>query len=521
MSATEAASLAEAASRGKAATRRQIRGSSLLLAGRLLSKGATLAIQVLIVRHLTKSEFGAFAYGLSVVSVVQTIVTFGLDRAVTRFVPIFHERGEYRKLFGTFFMVVGSLLVVGLVAVGCTFALYAFAGDALVADPLARSLLLVLVFLAPIDAIDAVLVGMFAVFAKPRAIFVRRYLLAPVLRLAVVLALVLGGFSVYFLAVGWVASSLVGVAVCTVLLVQLLRQEGLLGRARLREIEIPWRPVLSFTLPLLSSDLLFAAMHVMDTVLLERFHGTTAVAGYRAVYPAANLNTLVFASFGTLFTPLAARMFARDDRAGIDHLYWQTAVWIAVLSFPIFIATFSFAEPVTVLLFGDAYRDSALILAILAVGQYVNAATGMNGLTLKVYGKLKYVFLLNVATLVVTVAVNLILIPPYGALGAALGTTATLLVHNFLKQAGVGAYTGVRFFDPHYLRVYGLIAGTAAVLFATRRAFEAPLALDVALAVLGSLVVLRGSRRLLDFETTLPELGRIPLLARLLGRRKA
>jgi O-antigen/teichoic acid export membrane protein len=493
----------------------------MLLAGRLLSKGATLAIQVLIVRYLAKSEFGAFAYGLSVVAVVQTVVTFGLDRAVTRFIPIYHERGEYAKVFGTFFMVVGSLFGLGLLAVGSTLALLSFAGDSLVADPLARSLLLVLVFLAPIDAIDAVLVGMFAVFAKPRAIFVRRYLLAPVLRISVVLALVLGGFGVHFLAAGWVVSSLLGVAVCTVLLVQLLRQEGLLGRVRLREIEVPWRSVLAFTLPLLSSDLLFSAMHVMDTVLLERFHGTTGVAGYRAVYGAANLNALVFASFGTLFTPLAARMFARDDRAGIDNLYWQSAVWIAVLSFPVFLLTFSFAEPVTVLLFGDVYRDSALILAILALGQYANSAFGMNGLTLKVYGKLKYVFLLNLATLAVTVVVNLILIPPFGALGAAVGTTTTLLVHNVLKRAGVGMYTGVRFFDPRYLRVYGLIAGTAGLLFAVQRSHPMPLAVGLVLTALGSLVVLRGSRRLLDFETTLPELGRIPLLARLLGRRKA
>src|SRR3989304_2937288 len=53
--------------RADAATRRQLRGSSLLLAGRLLSKGANLAIQVLIVRHLARSEFGAFAWGISIV----------------------------------------------------------------------------------------------------------------------------------------------------------------------------------------------------------------------------------------------------------------------------------------------------------------------------------------------------------------------------------------------------------------------------------------------------------------------
>ena len=47
---------------GSAATRQQIRGSSLLLTGRLLSLAVNFATQVLIVRYLSKTDFGAFAH---------------------------------------------------------------------------------------------------------------------------------------------------------------------------------------------------------------------------------------------------------------------------------------------------------------------------------------------------------------------------------------------------------------------------------------------------------------------------
>jgi hypothetical protein len=77
-------------------TRRQIRGSSLLLVGRFLSRGVTFAVQILIVRYLSKSDYGAFAYALSIVTLGTTVVTFGLDRAITRFVPIAgHNRGDF------------------------------------------------------------------------------------------------------------------------------------------------------------------------------------------------------------------------------------------------------------------------------------------------------------------------------------------------------------------------------------------------------------------------------------------
>ena len=79
-------------------TSRQIRGSSLMLVGRSLSLAVNFAIQILIVWHLSKANYGAFAYALSFVTLGQTLVTFGLDRATTRFVPIFHEQRDYGKL---------------------------------------------------------------------------------------------------------------------------------------------------------------------------------------------------------------------------------------------------------------------------------------------------------------------------------------------------------------------------------------------------------------------------------------
>ena len=88
------------ASTAQEATRKQIRGSSLLLIGRFLSLGVNFGIQIMIVRYLSKADYGAFAYALSIVSVGASIVSFGLDRSITRFIPIYEEDREYDKLWG-------------------------------------------------------------------------------------------------------------------------------------------------------------------------------------------------------------------------------------------------------------------------------------------------------------------------------------------------------------------------------------------------------------------------------------
>lgn len=501
----------------QSATRRQIRGSSLLLVGQFLSKGVNFVVQVLIVRYLAKSDYGAFAYALSIVTLGETVVTFGLDRAVTRFVPIYHERGEYNKVFGTLLMVVSTILALGLSLILVLYGFQHRIARSFVSDDMAFALLLTLIFLSPIQAFDTVLTGLLAVFSSPRAIFFRKYILGPGLKLAIVVLLILRRSDVFFLAQGYVVAGLVGIAVYVVLLWRLWQQEQLWQHVRLQGITIPVVEVLTFTVPLLTSDLVYTVMNTVDAILLERFQGTVDVAALRAVQPTAKLNQLVLSSFALLFTPLAARLFAREDREAVNDLYWQNAVWTAVASFPVFVLTFSLAKPITLLLYGARYRESAVILALLSCGYYFNAALGQNGLTLKVYGKVRYVVVINILAAVLNLVLNLLLIPRYGALGAAVGTFTTMVIFNLLKQAGLAMGTGVRLLEPRYVRVYLSIAGGALGLLVLQWLVEMPVVVSVGLAAVVSLMIVRLNRATLRVGEMFPELLRIPLVRHIVG----
>lgn len=505
--------------RKKTETERQLRGSSLLLIGRILSKGVGFIVQILTVRYLAKSDYGAFAYALSIVAMGETIATFGLDRAVTRFLPIYHEQRDYGKMFGTLFLVLSTIVSLGVAMILVFYGLQGFISQNFINDQLAVSLLLILIFLAPVQALDTILNGLFAVFSKPTAIFFRKYVLGPVLKLSVVLLLVFGGSSVHFLAGGYLAAGLIAVVIFSVVLVRVLQEQGLFEHFKRRELQFPTREVLSFTVPLLTSDLVYVLMGSLDAILLEYFQGTSDVAALRAVQPLAKLNQIVLASFGLLFTPAAARMFAKNDTQGINNLYWQNAVWIAVATFPVFALTFSLAQPITVLLFGERYASSAIILALLAFGYYFNAALGQNGLTLKVFGKVRYVMAINIIAAVLNVVANVLLIPRYGALGAAVGTFITLMIFNTLKQVGLGLGTGVKIIAREYYRTYLVLGVAAAGLLIVQVTTAAPWYVSIVLAGLVSLAVVVLNRQSLNVENTFPELLRLPLVPYLFGKQ--
>ena len=501
----------------KSATRVQIRGSSLLLGGKFLSRGINMLVDVLIVRHLTQADFGAFAYALSIVTIVKIIATFGMDRAITRFVPIYQEQKEYKKMFGTVFMVFAMMLTLGLAMALMLNGFRTYAAEAFFSDQQALALLLIMIFLAPVQAVDESIIGLFAVFASPKAIFFRKNVFGPLLKLGVVMLLIAGGGNVFILAWGQLAVGVLVVLIYMVLLIRLMRPLAVRENFKLRSMTVPWREVLPFTIPLLSSDLMYLLMNQMDVVMLKYFQGILDVASLRAIQPIAKMNQTVLLSFGLLFTPLAARMFARGDREGINKLYWHNAIWIAVASFPVFALTFSLARPITILLFEERYADSAVFLALLSFGYYFNAALGQNGLTLKVYGKLRYSVTLNIMAGFANLGINFLLIPRYGALGAAIGTTATLVLHNIFKQAGLRLGTGISIFDPRYRRVYIIIIIAAVSVALVQTLVEPPIYISIGLAAIASLLVFRLNRHLLNVEETFPELLRLPLMRKLLG----
>jgi O-antigen/teichoic acid export membrane protein len=498
-------------------TRAHIRGSSLLLGGRIVSLALNFAVQVLTVRYLSKSDYGAFAYALAFVATGASVALFGLDKAIARFAPIYHEQGRYHKLFGTLVLALTTIIGLGAAMILLVYSLQGVLRHSFVNDPLSLALLLVVIILAPLQALDSAFQGILAVFAKPKAIFFRRHILGPGLKLAAVLLVMALRGSVYLLAVGYLIGGVVGVLVYALMVYQILRDQGLWAHLDWRRITLPVREIFSFSVPLLSTDVVLILKGSMVILLLEYFRGTTGVADFRAVLPVAGLNVVVLHSFKFLFTPLAARMFARNDRQGINDLYWQTAVWIAVFSFPIFALTFSLAEPLTVLLFGGRYAESGVILALLSLGSYFNAALGFNAYTLRVYGKVAYIVVIDFLSAVIVLGLCLWLIPGYGAWGAAVAASAGLIVYNVLNHAGLLLGTGIDLFQARYLKVYGSISAAAVALFLLQRLAEPPIMVGVVLAAALSLFLIRFNRRVLDVTTMFPELGRIPLLRPLLG----
>ena len=79
---------------------------------------------------------------------------------------------------------------------------------------------------------------------------------------------------------------------------------------------------------------------------------------------------------------------------------------MAVASFPLFALTFTMAQALTLLLYGQRYADSAVYMALLSFGYYFNTALGFNGLTLRIFGVIRYAVVINIVAAITNVALE-------------------------------------------------------------------------------------------------------------------
>ena len=161
-----------------------VRGSSLLLAGRFISLAINFIAQVIIVRYLSKSSYGSYSYALEIATLLSIVAGMGFQTTVARFAPIYREKKDYPRLFGSLVFMMGAIVGLSVAFIAGFYGLQGLLGEKLFSDPAALAVMFVLVYFIPVHSLDRFLENTAAVFAGARAIFIRRHLVGPILKRA-------------------------------------------------------------------------------------------------------------------------------------------------------------------------------------------------------------------------------------------------------------------------------------------------------------------------------------------------
>lgn len=184
---------------------------------------------------------------------------------------------------------------------------------------------------------------------------------------------------------------------------------------------LTWRRFATAALPLGAGAIVSALYFRCDLYFVEHWHGLEAAGAYNAVFRVVDAARLVPAAVMAVTFPSLCR--AADTRELQRIARWLAAAGVLVLA-----ALAPFAPFVVTALYGDPFRHAALTLAVLALAVplfFLNYA-----LTHQVIawdGQRAYLGI-SLAALAGNLVANLMLVPPYGMMGAAVATGLTEII---------------------------------------------------------------------------------------------
>jgi O-antigen/teichoic acid export membrane protein len=221
--------------------------------------------------------------------------------------------------------------------------------------------------------------------------------------------------------VAFAAANVVVIALVSGLQVQATRRFARIAwRAGLRL----WRPLVRLAIPLGVGSVMITIYYQVDSVLLLGIAGARESGIYGAAYGFLGPLTFLPAAVMSSFFPVLSAVFRRDpDRT--RRLVQVCADTMAVISLPILAGTVALSGPIVHLIYGVEFQRAAGLLPILMIA-FVSICYGSLAGFLAPLLDLQWRFAIYASVgAAANVALNLALIPPYGAYGSAWATVVT------------------------------------------------------------------------------------------------
>lgn len=192
------------------------------------------------------------------------------------------------------------------------------------------------------------------------------------------------------------------------------------------------RQLFSITLPMLFSNSLFLLMNWTDTLMLSGFLPESEVGIYATALKIAALNSVILVAVNSIAMPKFAELYEKNDRLQFRRFVKQSTLLMLIVSLPVLLLIFVF--PAWLLgIFGSEFTAGKNVLIILAIGQFFSTVSGsvINILNMSNHQK-KARNILFFSTFI-NIILNLVLIPVYGILGAAVATASSTVLWNILS----------------------------------------------------------------------------------------
>lgn len=377
-----------------------------------------------VARYLGAEGFGVLSFALAITAMFSVIIDIGLNLLATR------EVARDRTLAGKY---LGNIAVMKIILAVIVFGLIALVVNIL-GYPQSTVNLVYLIALSMIgNAFSTMFYAVFQAYERMEFITIGQVLNSTLLLSGALIAinqgLSIGAFAWIYLLTS--AATLVGVSIISV---------WNFPRPKL-EIDLGfWRETFKQAWPFGLVGIFTYIYYWVDSVMLSKMQGAEAVGWYSAAYRLFWALSFISAAYYASVFPVMSRFYVAS-KGSLRFIYEKSVRYMAIIAIPIGVGTTLLSGRLILAVFGTGFAPSAIALQILI---WSLVFTFISGGFAHLFNSLNRQIMVAKVTgicALLNVGLNLVLIPGYSYIGAAIARTVTDLVALalvFVWSMGIG-----------------------------------------------------------------------------------
>lgn len=427
------------------------KGAALVFIGTSIGMLLGFVSRVMVARYVTQSEFGIYSLAFVLLNVFATLSTLGLDPGAARQVAFYRGKEDESKVRG---VVLSSVEIAAISSI--FFSIVLFLTSDLISiklfhDPELTTPLRVFCIAIPFFVLMQTFTSIFRGFerAEPNVYFYQ--ILRNASFLLLLLAVIL--LNLAFMGVIWAfVASIVLTSVAFAAYVIKKPPLTLRGRKSSAAVRPVARELLLFSLPLFVASMFYLGVTWLDTLMLGYFMLPNDVGLYNAAQTLASPLPMVLNAAIFIYFPIMTQLYAKNQFDDIKRSYAVLTKWIFMATLPISLILVLFPEATLNILFGSRYIEAALALQILSLGFLIQAILGANSVTLAAMGDIRFAMWTIIISFIASVALNIMLIPPLGIVGAAIATASACAMTFIVLSARLYSLSKMHPFTKNFLK---------------------------------------------------------------------
>jgi len=378
-----------------------------------------------VTRTLGAEESGLFLLAISILAFLSVFFRLGLDNVVLRLISA--GQGSPKSI-GAMSTGLITSLAIGLLATLLVFLNADVIANAVFSKPEFAPVLSIMIWVLPLMLVFMLLSFGFQAFYRVVAatwfqnlglysLFLLLFILVYAFSDSAILNL--GNVSLFYLCAAAFS--------CLLALVLWHRQiKGNWGTINIKD-----KPLWSSASNLWAASTMSLAVQWSGVLIAAVFVSSADIAYLSAAQRTAMLTSFVLMVVNMVVAPRYARLWQENKISEIQRLAKWSTRGMVMLAAPI-VAAMIFLPELIMGLFGDEFKVAGNLLAIMAIGQFINVATGSVGYLLNMSGHERDFRRVTFFSGPLTVILSFILIDQYGVLGAAIATAVGLSLQNIL-----------------------------------------------------------------------------------------